>query len=270
MSISQIEDVLLQSKEIPTIRRIYFEGGEPFLFYPVLVNGIEKARKYKFEVGIVTNAYWATDKEDSISWLEPLARQGIADLSLSTDEYHDASESEKNVRRAKRAAKYLKIPVNIFKIRSVPPYSDTSRGKYNEDEIYFRGRAAVNLAPKAKGKAWNTFTECPEEPPNISRVHIDSYGNVQFCQGITIGNIWKKRLDNIMRELIPENHPLIGPLIRGGPALLSKELRIKPRKSYADACHMCYEIRCKLRRQEKFRKILVPDQAYGESVKNNI
>ena len=64
--------------------------------------------------------------------------------------------------------------------------------------------------------------ECPEKPPNIERVHVDCFGNVQFCQGITIGNLWKRGLKQIMAELDPEEHPIIGPLIRGGPAALAR------------------------------------------------
>jgi hypothetical protein len=266
MSVNQIENVLSQSRKIPTIKWIFFEGGEPFLFYPILIKGIEMARKRGFEVGVVTNAYWATDDNDSISWLKPLSRLGISDLSISTDEYHDGSESSKNAKNARRAARALGIPTSILRIRSVPPYSCDGRKNLDEGEIYYRGRAAANLAPKAEGKVWNTFMNCPEDPPNITRVHIDTFGNVKFCQGITLGNVWKKSLKDIMNELNPDDHPLMGPLIRGGPASLAKELGIRPKRTYADECHMCYDIRRILRSRRKFRSILIPDQAYGEGL----
>jgi hypothetical protein len=142
-------------------------------------------------------------------------------------------------------------------------YTCQTNEKDDRGDLYFRGRAASKLAKEVEGRDWRTLTSCPEEPPNISRVHVDSFGNVQFCQGITIGNLWKKPLKRIMYDLDPEGHPIIGPLIRGGPAALSRELGIRPRRKYADQCHMCYEIRCALRAKGRFDDVLTPDQAYG-------
>lgn len=263
MSIRQVEEILRQARAIQTVNDIYFEGGEPFLFYPVLARGVELARAYGYDVGIVTNAYWATDRDDAVFWLRQLAKMGIADLSISTDEFHGDVESQKNARRAGNAAKSLGIPVAILGIRGIDRYG---RASLNDGmgNLYFRGRAASNLASKVKKRSWELFAECPEKPPNIERVHIDCYGNVQFCQGITIGNIRRKPLKRIMEDLVPESHPIIGPLIRGGPAALAKEHHVRPSRRYADECHLCYETRRALRRRGKLKATLTPNQAYGE------
>ena len=55
----QIRNVLEESRKIDSVNRIFFEGGEPFLFYPSMLEGIRLAREMGFEVGIVTNGYWA-------------------------------------------------------------------------------------------------------------------------------------------------------------------------------------------------------------------
>ena len=226
-STRQIEDVLRQASEIPTVKRVYFEGGEPFLFYPVLVKGVETARRMGFEVGIVSNAYWATNKEDATSWLEPLARLGLADLSMSTDEYHGDKEEAENVQRAFEAAKELGMAVGVMEVEGIEFYSCEAPKKEDKGELMFRGRAVKELSGKAKKKPWRSFSTCPEEPPTLGRVHVDVFGNVMFCQGITIGNLWEKPLKNIMADLDPEKHPIIGPLMRGGPAQLAKELGMK-------------------------------------------
>ena len=41
-------------------------------------NSVRIARDNGFEVGIVTNAYWATTEEDAELWLKPLHELGIA------------------------------------------------------------------------------------------------------------------------------------------------------------------------------------------------
>lgn len=261
-SAKQIEDVLGQARELGTVEMVYFEGGEPFLYYPVLLRGVELARGMGFKVGLVTNAYWATELEDAVRWLSPLAKLGIEDLTVSTDEYHGAGEEAENARRAKQAADGLGIPLNVAEVTRIDFYACKGTGS-EEGNLYFRGRATQDLAKKARKRPWKTLTECPEEPPAIGRVHVDVHGNVQFCQGITIGNLWEKRLKAIMAELDPDKHPIIGPLMRGGPAQLSKELGIRPRRGYADACHMCYELRAEARKRNMLPGTLRPDQAYG-------
>lgn len=269
MSTKRVNEILRQAAEIPTVKWVYFEGGEPFLFYPILVKGVEKAREMGFRVGIVSNAYWATDKDDAIEWLAPIARHGVEDLSLSKDEYHGKDEAARNVRRAHMAAKELSIPVGILSIRGVEFYSCVPKGRSDKGELFFRGRAAVKLAPKAIGRPWRTLDKCPEQPSEAMRVHIDAFGNVQFCQGITIGNLLRRPLKMIVQDIDLSKHPIIGPLLSGGPSALAMERNVRPKKHYADACHMCYDIRCALRKRGELKRILLPDQAYGEGVESH-
>lgn len=44
---------------------------------------------------------------------------------------------------------------------------------------------------------------------------------------------------------------------------MAAEHGLKARRGYADACHMCYEIRRALRAEGRLKGILTPDQAYG-------
>lgn len=263
MTVEQVAEILRQASQVGSVKRIYFEGGEPFLFYPVMLKGVELARKQGFEVGIVSNAYWATDSKDARRWLEPLAEMGVADLSVSMDEHHGSGEEAKNARMAITAAKHLHMPGNLMKVKDIEFYTCQSTASADAGDLMFRGRAAVELAPKVSKRPASSFDSCSEEPPTIGRVHVDSFGNVQFCQGITIGNLWRKPLKKIMEDLDPDKHPVIGPLMSGGPSSLAKELGIRPRKGYADSCHMCYEIRCAARRHRMLPGVLRPDQAYG-------
>ncbi|MBN1677743.1 MAG: radical SAM protein [Candidatus Thermoplasmatota archaeon] len=263
MTLARLEDIIRQAHEIPSVERVYFEGGEPFLFYPLMLRGIELTRRLSLEAGVVTNAYFATDDRAADLWLRPLAELGISDLSLSTDSYHGTGEENKMVRRAKRAAQRLGIPVGLIEIESVEQLSCSAPKDESKGQLCFRGRAAAELAGKVKKRPWRAFDTCPEEPPKIGRVHIDPYGNVLFCQGISVGNAWEKPLKRIMSDLNPEKHPIIGPLIEGGPAELAKRFHVTPKRAYADACHMCYEIRCALRTRGAAKEILVPDQLYG-------
>ena len=48
MTLSQIRRVLDESRKIGSVKWIYFEGGEPFLFYPLLLEGVKLARDRGF------------------------------------------------------------------------------------------------------------------------------------------------------------------------------------------------------------------------------
>ena len=87
MTPQNIRGILEQAQELGTIEWIYFEGGEPFLYYVTLVNGVRAAAEMGFKVGMVSNSYWAIDIETALEYLKPLAGR-VEDLSVSSDSYH--------------------------------------------------------------------------------------------------------------------------------------------------------------------------------------
>ena len=87
MNLAQLHEILRQAREMEGLDWIYFEGGEPFLYYPILLRGVQMATAMGFHIGIVSNAYWATTEADALSWLKPFADL-IEDLTISSDLYH--------------------------------------------------------------------------------------------------------------------------------------------------------------------------------------
>ncbi|MFQ6088184.1 MAG: radical SAM protein [Candidatus Methanofastidiosia archaeon] len=258
---SDIKKILEEGKKIG-VKWVYFEGGEPFLFYPILVKSVGEARRRGFKVGIVTNGYWAIDLDSALEFLTPISK--VDDLSFSTDCYHP--EILERVRFGVKASKILGIPVGIISIEDIH-----SREKLLEVEgisigyypLMFKGRASKNLADKVEKKDWRIFKECPyEDLRNPKRVHVDPYGYVHVCQGITIGNTSKTPFSEIVQKYSPFLNPILKVLCEGGPVSLAKFFKLSHKKSYADACHMCYAMREKLRL--KFPEILSPPQMYGE------
>jgi len=136
------------------------------------------------------------------------------------------------------------------------------KGVITGGSIVFRGRAAAKLSRYAELKDWRLFTTCPyEDLEKPSRLHVDAYGNIQICQGINMGNIWERPLEELVRDYDPSTHPVCGPLIRGGPALLANELGYTPPpEGVADACHLCWLARKSCRK--KYPGILEPAQVY--------
>jgi len=262
LTLEQIENVLQQAKEAG-ITSIYFEGGEPFLYYAVLVKAVHWAADMGFSVGIVSNAYWATSIADAEEWLRPFAGR-LADLTVSSDLYHCSECLGEAPQNAIVAAKWLGIPTGMISVAQPDAEARESQGQLEEESgVMYRGRAAVKLASRAEGHPWQQFDSCPHEDlREPGRIHLDPLGNLHICQGIVIGNMFEKPLRQICQEYETDTHPICGLLLSGGPAALVREYNLSLASHYADACHFCYEARNALR--PRFETILGPDQMYGD------
>lgn len=264
MNLRNVRHILQQAKDLGTVKWIYFEGGEPFLYYAVLLKGIQEAVAMGFQVGIVTNGYWATDKEDALEWLQPFVGL-VQDLSISSDLYHWGEKRSKQAKNASVAAQQLGIPLGIISIAQPEATNVPSAiGQLPEEEtiVMYRGRAAEKLVSQAARWPWEQFTECPyEDLREPGRLHVDPFGNLHICQGISLGNLFHRPLKEICETYDPNSHAITGPLLECGPVGLLQRYQLPHKESYADACHLCCEA-CRALRK-RFPEILVPDQMYG-------
>lgn len=249
-----IAQVIDQALEVDSIEWIYFEGGEPFLYYPILSFGIVYAKARGYKVGIVTNGYWANCIEDALLWLRPLVGK-VDDLTISSDLFHYDEETSKQSQYILKACDTLKIPAGVICI----PQADAGE----DGSLMYRGRAAAKLAPGHENKEAAGLTECPyEDLSDPGRFHVDPLGYLHVCQGITAGNLLETPLAEIVSNYDPLNHPILRHLLEGGPMKLAEHYRIPTREFYADACQLCYETRSAIRAQAS--AYLQPDQVYGQ------
>jgi hypothetical protein len=256
--------ILAQAQEAG-VEWIYFEGGEPSMYYSTLLAGTIEASQMGFRVGLVSNGYWAISLEDAIEFLHPFTGL-LEDLSISNDKFHNGDEQNTFLIYAVAAARKLGIPVGEINVAQ-PEVKDaaSSLGQIpvSESAVMFRGRAASKLASHTSLRNWLVFTECPHENlRDPGRCHLDPLGNLHICQGISLGNVFETPLKDICQNYVPDSHPICGPLIHGGPVALVQEYNLAHAEAYADACHLCYETRLKLR--ECFNNILRPEQMYGD------
>lgn len=261
LTFEQIEQILVQAKEAG-VTSIYFEGGEPFLYYAILVKAVRRATDMGFSVGIVTNAYWANSVTDAEEWLRPFAGR-LDDLTVSSDLFHCSESMGERPQNALVAAKWLNLPTGMISIAQPNAQAPETFGQLqDESAVMYRGRATVNLASRAPGHPWESLDSCPHEDlREPGRIHLDPLGNLHICQGVVIGNLFEKPLKQICDEYDPDDHPICGPLLAGGPAALVSEYNLPHSLEYADACHLCYAARIELRAE--FPGLLAPDQMYG-------
>ena len=266
LAIGQITEVLEDAEKIGTVEWIFYEGGEPFLYFPLLVEGIKRARSKGFKVGVVTNAYGANSHEDAELWLKPLAAAGVSHLSISNDRFHYGEERKNPAAMAHTVAKRLGLDTSSICIdppKVVGRADAECRGVPVVDGgAKFRGRAVEKLSGSLPLRTWETLHECPDEDlASPSRVHVDCFGNVQICQGMSIGNMCTSSLSDIIDSYEGQTHPICGPLLRGGPAELARAMDVEPEAGYVDECHLCYLTR--LASIDKYPHYLAPAQVYG-------
>jgi len=244
MTLQDIRNILQQAKDLGTVQWIYFEGGEPFLYYATMLRGVREAAEAGFQVGIVSN---------------------IQDLSVSSDLFHYSELMSLQANNAQAAADQLGIPVGVISIaKPEGALVDAATGQLPEGEtgVMYRGRAVDKLLQYASHQSWEQFTECPyEDLKDPGRMHLDPLGNLHICQGISLGNLFQRPLVEIWNDYAPADHPITGPLLRGGPAELARHYDVSLEPTYADACHLCYTTRTALR--PRFPEVLAPDQMYG-------
>ena len=261
-----IRQVLDQACDLGTIESVFFEGGEPFLYHPILVQAARDASARGFRVGVVTNGYWATTADDARAWLEPFAGH-LHSLSASTDELHFDERVSTEARNVVQACEALGIPADLI-VCDLPATAEPEArhgAPVEGGSIMYRGRAAVTLAPSAPALPWDSFDECPHEQlDDPGRVHLDPMGNLHLCQGLVMGNLFERPLKDLVHSYRPRQHPIVGPLLQGGPAEVVRRYAVPHAESYADACHLCYSARVALR--PRFSDVLGPGQMYGEGL----
>ena len=263
----QISEVIDEAVKLDGVKDIYFEGGEPFLFYPLLLAGVKLAAGRDFTTGIVTNAYWALSESDAILWLKPLADAGLNYLSVSDDLFHGDDSTDRPALKAIVAARKLGVEVDSICIDQPRTERGDSIEKTKGEKVtgggaLIKGRAVEKLADQLSQFPAGDFDSCPHEDfSNPGRVHVDAYGHVHICQGVSMGNMWHTPLSRLVREYNPAQHPIAEPLNNGGPVQLAKKYGLEHQNRFADACHFCFYLRRDL--IDKFPEYLAPRQIYG-------
>jgi len=78
---------------------------------------------------------------------------------------------------------------------------------------------------------------------------------------LSMGNLFETPLSELLAAYRPEEHPIVGPLLAGGPAELAKRYGVAFEDTYVDECHMCFNVRRAL--LDRFPQFLGPRVVYG-------
>jgi hypothetical protein len=263
MTLAQLRDAMDQAAASGQVTMVYFEGGEPTLAYPIVLEAAAYARERGLEWGLVSNCFWATSVEDAKVWLRPFKELGISDLSLSSYAYFVEDADETRLQNAALAAQELELPMAVLEVGAAACLDVPGLCLGDVGEVMHKGRAATELAPARAARPPETLVTCPfEDFAEPGRAHLGADGELQICQGISAGNVWRDGLVAIIERYDPAARPVVREILAGGPWALAQAYGHTPeRELYADECHLCYETRAALR--ERFPEVLAPAQCYG-------
>ena len=143
-TLNKVEAVLNEARRMGTVEWIFYEGGEPFLYFPLLNESVRLARERGFKVGVVTNAYGAISSRDAELWIKPLVESGLTFLNVSNDTFHYGEEKETPALTAHAVAEKLGIRVSPICIARPQNAASESRSQGKGQpvvggEVRFRG-----------------------------------------------------------------------------------------------------------------------------------
>jgi hypothetical protein len=267
ISLSQISHFLNDGRKLEGIEWVYFGGGEPFTQYPMLLKGIQRARKLDYRVGVETNGYFARTEEAALRLLKPLANMGVKDLRVSNDAIHYQNPSTSPAIKALEAARTLGIPTTLVQI-SLPgstnsnPITASIADHIDEPRFMYVGRAAEIFAQKKRGISISTLNSCPRNDlADPDYLYIDAYGFVQICPGIAIGNACQDPLNKIINRYDVNTHDVLHVLEENGPSGLYDFFGLPEETKIVDACHACYSARKQI--IDMYPQLLSPRHVYG-------
>jgi len=245
--------------------RVHLTGGEPFLYWELLREILEQARKQGLGQAdlVETNGFWAADQKIVTQRLRILDELGVRRLKISTDPFHQEYVDIEPVRRLAEMAtemlgsdrvlvrwrKYLENPAEMNNLTAEQRKAELVRAM-EDYRCRFTGRAAMKLAEWAASESIELLTavSCKADFLGAKGVHVDPFGNVfsGMCSGIIIGNVNQRPLDEIWRQFEPTQSDLVETVFNRGPAgLLDRAAKLGYEESplYADKCHLCTSIR---------------------------
>jgi organic radical activating enzyme len=113
------EDILAMIDQLPaTLNLVAFTGGEPFLHGHNLVRYVRRAHDRRFRTRVVTSAYFGKTATIAKERLLPLVQNGLDELSISWDDYHEEFVTFDTVRNVVEAAISLGLRPGINSVQS--------------------------------------------------------------------------------------------------------------------------------------------------------
>jgi hypothetical protein len=282
-------DMLRQALEVmaawPRQPQVHLTGGEPFLYFDLLLEGTRIATELGITVYLETSGSWCTDEAEAIERFQALKEAGLQFVLVSCSPFHAerippirtlrAASAAITVFGLQRVSVYQAQFLNLMKRFDVQHPTPLSRyeEEFGAEEAYrllwqgfgivSGGRSGYALGHLADKHPAETFAgeACAGKLLYAGHSHFDLYGNFipGFCGGLAVGD-WRELeqvLDDFQADRLPS---LIEVLVNRGPYGLMKLAQEKHGyvplpEGYAGKCHLCVDVRRHLAKAGEFEEL---------------
>jgi len=264
------------------VERVHFSGGEPLLYFDLVVRLIEEARAQGVPGRtITTNGFWGENPETALKYTIRLKDAGLSRIHVSVDAFHQTFVPFDSVKGVLRAAQEVDLLAWLNAHALGDPDSDNpfnrrtkqlTQALAEEFDLEVKGFARIHMI----GRAVDTLTShlpmtdipvggCPREElfRNLPHVMIDPKGWALIGCGVCIGNTNRMSISDILAEYDYTRHPILSVVLdEGAEGLLriSAEAGYERLEGYANLCHLCYDV-CRCLRPH-YPDVLAPTHLY--------
>ncbi len=267
--------------------KVHLTGGEPFGNYQRLKDILTAAQKEGLEglEKIETNAYWCTSEKIIRDRLKELDSLGLTTLQISSDIYHQEYIPIERVRLAAKIATeilgpdrvqvrwrdFMDNPIDLSTIPH-PEKLAAYAAELNKRPERVVGRATEELATLLPPQTLDNIApkNCKRSFLGARHIHIDGQGNVfsGTCAGIIVGKLDLPtfNIQDLWLSFDYQDNPILSILADKGPAgllELTEKTQYQPKPSYANKCHLCFDIRQHLHKHGILPTSLGPKECYG-------
>jgi hypothetical protein len=285
ISTETLREALRAVTSWPRTPQVHFTGGEPFLFFPLLLEGVRISAELGVTSYVETSANWCLDRRDAVERFQILKDAGLKAVLISCSPFHAEKTPPIRTLEAVHAAlevfdsdgvivylpDFLRV-VQAFDLEHPTPLSryEQEFGAEGARRILWQGYSIISggrsgyelgrVAPRRDAKAFAEET-CALDILYAHHSHLDLYGNYisGFCGGLSIGN-WHD-LPQLRIDFSHGRHPpLIEILVERGPFGLLELARTgfgyqSLPDGYAGKCHLCVDVRRHLLKSGQFGEL---------------
>lgn len=240
-------------------KTVHLAGGEPFLYFPQMLEVARHARQSGLTCSAVTNGFWGVNAGRAGRMISSLAESGLNRVELSTDAFHQEYIPVETVRRAIQVLKSAGVCVILRVVTSRKHTVDeTLRQLRAEDldgvEVAGSPVVPVGRAREAVPPQERYLSDCGAcgACHSLLNLTVRPDGSVFPCcagsetnPALSLGNLYETSVDAVVQAA--EWNVLVKKLVQQGPAsffpiLEDAGLGHKIQPEYTNVCHVCTDL----------------------------
>ncbi len=259
--VETLKRIVREAADIPNLRKvIHFAGGEPFLFFPDMLDLAMYGQTFGFKFSVTTNGYWGNNAAKATEQIQALVAAGLYRIEVSFDSFHQQFIKKEHVRTCLRVLKDNDIRITLRVITTRKHTVDETLRLLTTDDLdglEVLGSPMVPVGRAAKSVDRSEYYLSTHGIHSGQCAHqlnltVRKDGNVSFCcagsdvtPSLFLGSVYKKSMCAIANEAAW--NPLVQELAFKGPGVFVEPIKRAGleqhiQNRYTNICHACSDI----------------------------